>query len=277
MKLKNTLLLAILFVAFCIPAQGQFLKKLQNRVEETVENVIIEKTAGKAGDKTGEGMDKLLNPNLGSMFGGGKGAKVDASSAQASYNFSYNYQLKISSKAGEMIMDYYLTPNEPYMGIKMNMGPSMFMIMDSSTDITYMFMGEGENKMATATQLDLSDVEEEAEENAIEDFTMTELPNKTFLGYDCVGKQMENAEYTFVFYIAMDAEISFNDVFKGDESKMPAAFKKHFKEGDRGLMMYMQMTDKVNKNKKKDTSAVMECLSVTPVDFNFDTTSYRFM
>lgn len=103
-------------VAFLIPTQSieaQFLNKLQKRVEQKVENLIVEKTANKAAEKVFNSMDNILENKL---FEIGT-EKADPNLVSDSYYFSWNYSMKMSSKSGEMVFDYFLKLNISYLGL----------------------------------------------------------------------------------------------------------------------------------------------------------------
>lgn len=273
-SIKILLINAIFLVFAGNTADAQFFKKLKKSVEDKVEEKIINKTSDKAVEKTDKTMDEVFNQQMG---GGKKSKKVEPTNIQSSYPFEYQYRLTMTNKQLEssMNMDYFLKPGASYMGLKMNLGPEMFMIMDGETNINYMFMNVGDTKMVTATAIDGDDLTPEGEYD-YEGYTFTDLPNKTFLGYDCVGKKMENKEYIFIMYFTNDAPITFNDVFKVDTDRLPAAIKNQFSGNEKGTMMFMDMKDKLNKG-KKDKSGTMECTLLEPADFIFDASGYKSM
>lgn len=246
-------------------SQAQLLKKLQQRVIDRAENVVVEKTAQKAADKTGDAMDKILNPNFGAM-GKGSGKKVDMSSLPASYNFHYKYSIKVTSREGEVQFDYFLNKTEPYMGVKMVSGVDMAFVFDEGNKVIFTSMNgiKSASEMASITDVNDDDLD------AYNDYKITELPNKTFLGYDCIGRQMENDDYKFIVYIAPNMETSFGKMFKSDQANLPPATQKLAKDYENGLMMYMDMTDKKTK-KKKNASGTMECVAFEPVTMSIST------
>ena len=271
----KTLLINTIFLAFIgNTANAQFFDKLRKSVEEKVEETIVTKTSDKAVQKTDKTLDKIFDANLGS---GKKGKKVEPTNLKSTYAFEYQYRLSVTNKQlkSSMDMDYFLKPGATYMGVKMNMGPEMFMVIDGETNTNYMFMSVGTTKMVTATAIDGDDLTPEGEYD-YEGYTFTDLPNKTFLGYDCVGKRMENKEYVFTMYFTNEAPITFNDVFKTDTDRIPAAIKNQFSGNEKGTMMFMDMKDKLNKG-KKDKSGTMECTLLEPADFNFDASEYKSM
>jgi hypothetical protein len=265
--------LAILFSASTV--YGQFFNELKRQTKERAEMVMIQKSADKAGDATANAMDKILNPNLeGLMKGGGK--KVDRAELPDSYEFSYKYSLKMTTQEGNIIFDYYLNPASGYMGVKMDMGADMFIVMDQERKVNINYINSGGNSIATASSaINLNEDNMDSYQD-LQDYVITDLPNKEFLGYDCIGKQMENEEWKFIMYIAPDMEVSFQDVFKQDNSKLPPAMQIYAEQFENSLMMYMDMVDKKGK-KKKNISGTMECVGIEQVNFSIHNGNYQFM
>lgn len=253
-------------------AEAQFLKKLKKKVEDRVEQTVINKTAEKASEKASKSMDKVFDPN----FGGGKqGKKVVPQNLPESFSFTYKYQMTMTTSEGDMKMNYLLKPEASYLGVYMDVGPQMFIVMDGEENISYMFIDSNDNKICTATSLDITD-DLDDELNDLNNYTITTLPNKTFLDYDCSGMQMENDDYVFIMYYTNEAPVSFNDVFKTDPDRIPAALRSHFKDNQNSLMMYMDMKDKKNKG-KKNTSGTMECTLLETTDYELSTAGYMLM
>lgn len=272
--IKKILFITALLISFGVShSKAQFLNKLKKRVLEKTEELVIDKAANKvankAADKTGEAMDKLLNPDFGSIMSP-MGKKVDMSKLPASYIFDYRYAMKMSTQEGEVDMDYYLSKTEPYMGMKMSMGEdkniSMSMVFDEGNKTLFTYV----NGMAMATEMDLSNAVEEEDADMYNNYTFKELPNREFLGYDCIGREMENEEYKFTIYIAPDMEAGFGNMFKSEHANIPPVMQKFSEEYKNGLMMYMEMVDKKNE-KKKNTNATMECVAFEPTNLVINT------
>jgi len=264
--MKTILLIAVLIAGVgTINVNAQFLKELKDRAIDRSKDVVIGKTAEKAADKTGDAMDKILNPDF-SRFMNPGGSKVDMSKLPDFYSFDYRYALKMTTQEAAIDFDYFLSKTEPYMGAKMNMGMDMSMIFDEGRKIMFTYV----NGMGIATEMDFNDAMDEDDVNMYNDYTFKELPNREFLGYDCIGREMENDEYKFTIYIAPDMEAGFGNMFKSEHANIPPAMQKFALEYENGLMMYMEMMDKKNK-KKKNTSATMECVAFEPTEMVIDT------
>src|SRR5690606_12287522 len=271
MKRTRDIIFLLLLVGFTQTSEAQFLKKLKKRVEEKVEQTVVEKTADKASEKASNSMDKIFDINLKNTQT--KGKKVDAKNVPDSYQFSYKYQLKMTTAGEEMGLDYFLEPEATYMGMKMDAGMPFFMVIDDDANATFMFMESGGNKVVTATSLEMNEAPEDIDDiktPSLEDLTITDLPNKTFLGYDCIGKKFENDEYAFISYFTLDAPVSFDQVFKSEMDRYPEPIKEQFKNYEGALLMHMEMIDKKNKG-KKNTSGTMECIAIETIDYQFDT------
>jgi len=265
--MKKIFLMLCTITMFSVEAEAQFLKDLKKKVEDRTKDVVEYKVAEKAGQTTENAMDKILNPNFKGLGAGGKmGKSVDTSTLPDSYSFQYLYALKINNSEGDITINYYLNESESYMGIKMDVGMDFFMVMDDENKVMVNFI----NNQAIATSLDIG-LEDEMDEDGsdemnFDDYTITELPNREFLGYDCIGRQMESEEYTFIMYMAMDMPVTLNnEVFKSGPNTLPAELRSLQSDYENGLMMYMEFIDKKNTKKKKNTSGIMECVAYEPV------------
>lgn len=255
-------------VAFSQTSQAQFLKRLQKRVEQKVENVIIDKTADKAANETSKSMDGVLNGN---PFGGALGGKGDPNMVADSYEFSWKYSLKMTSKDGDMVLDYYLEPDATYFGFSTSAatGANMFTIMDSNKEIMAMFMkSEGNNMGMVSSMPKDMDVEEE-----MADYKVEPLADKTINGYHCKGMKVTTDEYEMVMYMTNEVEVSLGDAFKNGDTKIPVKFQDYFNSEDKVLMISMD----AKSLKKKKLDMKMECVGLEKVSKTINKSDYKFM
>src|SRR5699024_12255880 len=101
---------------------------------------------------------------------------------------------------------------------------SIFTVDDNSKSSMRSYMKQDRNPITMAYQL--PEVEGESE-NKAPDFTVTELPDKTFLGYPSKGMQFENTEHRFIVYFAKDTPVGFGGIFDAQKGEqVPDGFKK---------------------------------------------------
>ena len=264
------ILVVIVFSLFSIPtSQAQFLKKLQKRVEQKVENAVIEKTANKAADKASQSMDKMFDIN---PFGGSSKEKADPSLVAENYDFTWKYSLKMSTKDGEIVFDYYLKPEASYFGFTSAIMNNMFTVMDNKHHIMAMFMKSEGNNIGMVSQMP-DDLDLESAKAESEKFTFETLPEKTINGYRCKGVRATSDEYEMVMYFTNEAEVSFDDLYKNSKTKIPVQLKDYFNPDDKVLMITMDM--KNLKNEKQ--SATMECIGLEEVKKTISKSDYKFM
>ncbi len=270
MKNQNyRILMVALFSLLLMPtAEAQFLKKLKNRVEQKVENAVIEKTANKAADKATKSMDKMFDVN---PFGGGGQEKADALLVADTYDFTWKYSLKMSTKEGDIVFDYYLKPDASYFGFTSEVMNNMFTVMDSGHKVTAMFMTSEGNNVGMVHQMPDLDLEEGKDEYG--QFSYQTMPEKTINGYLCKGLKATSDNYEMLMYFTADAEVSFDDIFKNKQTKIPSQLKDYFNPDDKVLMMSMDYTDL--KNKKQSGS--MECVGLEKVNKTIRKSDYKFM
>lgn len=288
MKPSLTLIAFLVFVLFSIQAEAQFLKKLKDKVEDRVEQTVINKTAEKASEKASKSMDKVFDPNIsGASSGNGSaGTKVIPENIPASFGFQYQYRLTMSTDDGTLDIDYYLMPGASYVGTSFSQsGSTVFMILDGDSSISYMFINAEGNKFVSATKLEVNPFEDDDDVTIDEDMdfdelTMTNLPSRTFLGYECEGRLIENDNYSMTMYFTTDAPVSFDQVYKADDKRFPKSITNRLKQHEGALMMYFEYNlKKPPKNSKnKGTTmqrAKMECTLLEAEDIFFDTTQFK--
>ncbi|MCK0132580.1 DUF4412 domain-containing protein [Flavobacteriaceae bacterium F08102] len=252
--MKSTRIICFLCICFCAqPSQAQFLKKLTDKVTQKVENTVVDKTANKAAEKVSKTMDKAFETNPFATMGNSE--KVSPENIADSYDFSWKYSLKMTTKDGNMVIDYYLKPDASYFGFTSMAMKNMFTVMDNERKVMVMFMQSDQNPMILANSmpdnLDTQDTKTSS-------FEFETLPNKNIMGYACKGIKATNDRYEIVMYFTSDAPVSFNDLYKKQHKNIPAGLENYFDKDDRVLMLEMQMTDL----KKSKMSATMECVGL---------------
>lgn len=279
-KIWFVIVLLILLFSFD-NSQAQIWKQIQKAAEQKALNKAAQKAdvaTDKVLDETDKTIEESLNQNVNqneTIMAYGKN-KVDASVVPSSYAFSWKYKMEIKSDNGKaMNVDYLLEPDVSYFGFNMNQGEgqNMLMIMDMKNKITVTCFGNGKEKMASASKI--PDYAEMAKkESGKSKFTYKQLPNKTFLGYNCKGIQATNDEYDIIFYYTTETKVSFSDMFKNQKNwKMPDALAGYLKPNEKTLLMDMNMKDLKNKGKV----TTMKCISLDKSAYVFNKTDYKFM
>jgi len=256
MKHSKILLVVIALMISSQTSYGQFLKKLKDRIKEKTEYVVLEKTSDKVAEKAANSLDKVFEINPFSM---GK-EKVDPNLVPESYEFSWKYSLNMKTKEGDMVLDYFLQPGQPYFGFTTPLMESMFTVMDNGRKITVMFMASDKNSVMMANSMP-DDLDLEETEDESESFAYESLPDKEIMGYACTGVKATNDRYEISMYFTSEAPVSFDDIYKNKNKNIPPGLENYFGSDDHVLMLEMQMTDL----KKNKMSATMECIGLEEV------------
>lgn len=259
---------AVLFLFGVVySAEAQFLNRLKNKVINEAEKVVIDKTADKAAEKTGEAMDRILSPDfgIGNIFGE-IGSPMDTNLLPEVYRFDYLYSLKMKNEGGELLFDYLLSKKEPYIAMKPNTGADITMVIDEPNNAIVTVTGGQVFAMKLSKEADDDPIADKEEFESLEDYKITQLPNRTFLGYDCIGYRMEDEEHSLIMYLAPDMDAGFDKVFKNKQANIPSKMQSIARHYENGLMMYMEMNDKNNKEKKESASTTMECVAFEKKD-----------
>ncbi|WP_372758071.1 DUF4412 domain-containing protein [Mariniflexile sp.] len=266
--MKTNIILTVLVFLIVTNSQAQLLKKLKNRIEQKVENVIVEKASDKAAEKASKSMDKVFDIN---PFGGGK-EKADPASVADTYDFTWKYVLKMTSKDGDMVFDYYLKPEITYFGFETPLMGDMFMIMDNGNNIMVTFMQSDENNIGMVSKMNMDLAIDESKDESTS-FRFETLADKTIMGFLCKGMKATNERYEIDMYFTNEAPVSFDDIYKNQNKNMPSGLENYFKDKDHVLMMHMYMNDL--KNDKHN--AVMECIGLEEVKKTIIKSNYKFM
>lgn len=267
MKTKYVYTTVIILLFMLQSAEAQFIKKLQKRVEQKVEHAVIEKAANKAAEKVTASMDKAFDIN---PFGSSK-EKADASLVADSYDFTWKYSLKMSTKDGDIIFDYYLKPEASYFGFTSLAMENMFTVMDNENKVTVMFMESEDNNIGMVNQMLEIDIKEANKES--DHFKFEVLPEKTINGYRCKGIKASNADNEMLMYFTNDTKVSFDDIYKNKSTKIPIELKDYFDPNEKALMIYMEMKNL----KKAKENATIECVGLVEVKKTIKKSSYKFM
>ena len=266
--MKRAILTTIL-MAFCLmPLHAQLLKNIKQKVEKRVENTVSNKVADKAANEAGKSVDNMMN----SPMAGDRGyEKVDPSEIPEVYDFEWSYVMKMETRQGEMILNYFLKKDAPYFGVKLPEN-DMYMVLDPSRELNVMYLRSNGNNMVMATKMPNSLQDElAADKVANDEYSFKKIANKSILGYNCEGYQGENRDTVLTFYVTTEPDISFGEIYRSDKTKLPKGFDPKWIKDGQGIMMQMIMEGKKN---AKD-NATMTCIALEKSEFSLNKEDYN--
>lgn len=245
----------VILFSIIYSVEAQFLDRLKKRVIDEAERSVINKTADKTTEKVGAAMDKVLSPDLGiDNILGEIGNPMDTDLLPEVYRFDYLYSMKIKNEGRELLFDYLLSKDESYMAMKPNTGADIVMVIDEANNAMVTVTGGQAFAMKMPEEIDDASVTDEG-------YKFTQLPNRTFLGYDCIGYRMENEEHLLTIYFAPDMDAGFDNLFKRKQTNIPPQMQLMANQYKNGLMMYMEMEGKGKKGKKDEALTTLECVA----------------
>lgn len=267
MQKTRFVIIITVFLGLSLNVEAQFLKNLKKQILDKTTEAIIDKTANKVADsvsdKVSDQIAGTVDGALGADWGdimSQIGSVKDIETLPASYNFDYIYSLNMVTDEKDLPVDYYLSSNNSYMGAKFNFANDITMVFDEENKALITFVGD----KAIATEMSIPN---DVESDEVANVKITNLPNKTFLGYDCVGRLVENDEYKMTVYVAKDTEVSFSKIFNNSHSKMPKQMKISADGFDDGMVMYAEVIDKT----KKGASVTINCTAFDKTELTIKT------
>lgn len=285
MKRLFQILILCFSLAIYFPSHAQFFKKLNDKVQDAAEKKVLDKSANKTSKSVDKGMDDIFSVGKKKNKKDKKATNAQPSSTQPSstttespresYLFTYLYVMEISSAQEnvEAEMDFFLTPGADYVGMRVEQqGSQVFMVMDYPKSMNFNFISSSGQNMLMANSLAPSEESSTVEQP---DFKISDLPNKTILGYNCKGKQLEDEEWNVKFYYTDEVPISMDNIFKADDKneQVDPALKNQLTEMSNGLIMQMEAINKQDKNENYK----MKAKELERVDYNFETAGFKPM
>lgn len=281
MKYFLSLLIALLL---CGPSQAQFLKKLKKKVADRTEQKIIDKSADKSAETTGKKMDDIFSVFDQKDQKENPAAEPGESGAlkpKSNYHFTYLYQMAI--EGGQLKdsqhLDFLLEPNADYSAMNMSTKQgNMLMIFDYTQKAGFNFMTANNSKVMMVS--DLSQIWDDDSKNPFDDdlndYKISDLPPKNFLGYEAQGKLIESDDWETQMYYTEEVPIAMQHLFKSSSQNVKdpstSALQKQLQGLGKGVVMYLKSTDK-----KSNEVYTMTCTRLDKIDQNFATGDYKRM
>ena len=276
---KNTItgitLICLSLLSYGLQAQRSILRDLRDRTIERTVDKVVDRTSEKLAEQMANAIMNILTPNFEKMMQG-SGNSFDPALLPDAYAFHYLYRMEVKSKDGTMIIDYFLNKDKGhYMGVQFGEETNMFMVIDSDLQATITYMQIGDQLHATAMENIVTEELAGEEAESLEQFTITEMPNRVYLGYDCLGRKMEDESYEFLMYIAPNMEARMGNIFSKGNQEVSPALEAYGKQFENGLMMYMEIKDK-KASRRNDLSGTMECIAYEPKARRINNSDYLF-
>jgi len=177
-----------------------------------------------------------------------------------SYEFNWLYKTTMTTQKKDVIYTTFMFNDQAkhYYGMEISNNQlkgkgRIIVVTDINQLVSTMFMmmaqegGIGTQNMAQMTALpeDILD----SNTNEVNDYKFREVPSKTILNRECKGIEMSNEEYKMTIYYALNAPVSFNNIFGHNSKNTPKGFDPTWlKKLENGLIMEM---DCVNLKKSK--------------------------
>ena len=262
-------MIAVLSLITTIKANAQFLKDLKGQAVGRSKEVVQFKTNEKVTEKTSEGLDKVLNVNVREAIKGEE-TYEQYEHLKPAYKFSFHYQLKTIENGRTTIADYLLQPGEPYFGVSPGEGTDKLTLFEAEHFFT--FSGTGKNKSVKSSKPDIPGKKEDDTFNFRNSVSLSELPAKTLLGYECLGYQLRTSDQTVDYYIIPGSEAVFPPpLLQNLNINLPRLVLDKLMAENRGLIVYVEKRNNTNNAR----IALVECTELNHIGFEFETEGYN--
>ncbi len=283
--LKTTLLLVIFSLSFTQNSNAQILKRLKKKVQQVVEETMLEKSSDSLHDDDSNYQDKN-DERLQNMFMGNK----EDVPIESVYKFdtSVTYRMESVADNKPVSIDYNMlfSKNNNYMATKMQninseemKGKSgamqMTTILDDKNQAMIMLMED--QKIAQVISMEkIKDVavNEDSEETDIE----TSKPNikktgrtKKILGYQCDEFETITEDGKSLVWITKELSVYHKNMFSNLNKSLGGDQFNNYPDAAKGLMMEMHFE---SKNGEKSN---MKIIDINKKSTEISTDGYQFM
>jgi hypothetical protein len=130
----------------------------------------------------------------------------DAADVRDTYPFTWQYDLSIEVNGQKLPMSYHIEPGASYYGRSMELFPNVIEVTDVGRKLEFKTIGK------TAK---LSAYEEKPDKKVPKSrYKYTRLPEKTILGYRCIGLKAETDSEVAIIYFTNEAEAAYPELYK---------------------------------------------------------------
>ncbi len=262
---KNLFITALLTLALAIQTNAQFVRNLKEMAVGRSKEVIHQKTNEKVTEKTADGMDKILNPDLPGLVSNNESYE-EYENLESTYRFTFHYRMKTAAGGKPNFTDYLLNPGSNYYGISAGEETDKLTIFETDHFFTF----SGKNKSVKSSKPDIPGKKEDDTFNFRNSASVNELPVKIIMGAACPGYQIRTPEKTLEYYILPGAGVTIPPtMLQNLYSGIPKAILQQLTTETRGLIVSIEL-----KNEKNDRIFLMECTELNPIEYDFDTEGY---
>ncbi|MBT8220416.1 MAG: DUF4412 domain-containing protein [Bacteroidia bacterium] len=251
-------------------AKRKFMKKVENKVVET----IAEEIARRAFRPVGEVMDDWVRENMkrDSTYAGipddslaiimaenyGKilGSMNKAADVPESYTFDYRMNISISDEEGSNDMNMYVAANGGAIAYEqLDQKERQIMIMDVNKDIIviYNLTTKEAQAIPSAFTMAASIVQYNEEQNTKPSYTVTKLGDiKKVAGYPCVKYLVDTDEYLNEVWVSTELPFDWEETYGAFVAKIsPRSYSKAKDELSEGMMLESISKEKSDKKGRK--------------------------
>ncbi len=234
-----------------------------------------------SGNGSGEGNDSdgMSYKSMDSMTKNLENSDLGTEDLPPTYEFDWEYRLKmemINQKQDPLNLVVFLRKNTNYQGISLENMKSggldeATMVFDLNINALVMFVESGGSKF-----LQIHPMQKPDKTGEIGELEIRELPDKTIMGYNNKGMEIENDEFIVQVYHTTEAPIEMSSLFNFSgpmDMNIPDIDPRLIKQFSEGLVTEMHYSDK----KKPKNNVVLTGQSLNQVKTSINKSEYQNM
>ncbi|MFB9055687.1 hypothetical protein ACFFU9_02940 [Mariniflexile ostreae] len=287
MKVKYVLfIICVLFIG--THSEAQFFKKLKEKAEEAAERTILRKTDEGVSKKTEKTIDDITKESQNEKSGSSTEGSINKPAVSLfgglenlpdSYTFEYVMDMEMTTHKDHMNLQYYIAPSASYFGSTVpNDDTNNIMVYDIENQAMVTFIDNNGQKMAMKMRIPLDDElqkmmdkTDDKEDRSQKHQHFIPLPNKTILGYDCKGYQVEQDEGISKIYMTTEAPVSFLGMFASLNTVKNSMKATEVPFDKNALLMEMEFVS----NKGKRDNMHMICTGIKKQSLSIHKADYK--
>ena len=235
---------------------------------------------GKANNSGGENSDSgVSHKQVKSMQAGMMNSDVGTEELPETYDFDWKYHLKmthVNQKKDEMDLVFLLKKNASYQGVTLENAQhgsinEATMVFDMNINSLVMFVHTDQTKV-----LQIHSMQSPKTSGDMEKMEIRELPDKTIIGYNCKGLEVENSKNIIQVYHTSEAPIQMSNLFNLSgpmEMDIPDIDPRLVEQFSKGLIMELNYKDK----KKPKNDILLTAQSIKQAKTSFSKNEYQNM